>query len=286
MIQRVYWIEFLRSYERNKFKMKNLSNDILLHQNIDGTEFIQFRKLLEFQNVKHCYTLRKNDINIQSKNGDNTELIDGYKKVAKALNFDYNNIVKPHQTHTDKVEVVNDKSDVFEEVDGIITNKKDIFLCTTSADCTSLFFYDSVKKVIGNVHSGWRGTLQKIGQKAIVKMIKEYECNPKDIICCIGPCIQKCHFEVEEDVMLMFKNEFEYTGRIEEIIDIGKKTNEVQKYNIDTTLINKLILQEVGLKPENIIDSGLCTVCNSDLFHSYRVDKEQSGRNGAFIGIK
>ena len=71
----------------------------------------------------------------------------------------------------------------------------------------------------------------------------------------------------------------------EEIIDIGKKTNEVQKYNIDTTLINKLILQEVGLKPENIIDSGLCTVCNSDLFHSYRADKEQSGRNGAFIGI-
>ena len=266
--------------------MKNLTNDTIIHKNINGTEFIQFKKLLEYPKLKHGYTLRKNNINIQVKDEDKTELIGSYKKVANALEFDYRNILKPHQTHTDRVEVANNVEEKFENVDGLITNKKDIFLCTTSADCTSLFFYDDNKKVIADVHSGWRGTLQKIGKKAVEKMIKVFGCELSDIICCIGPCIRKCHFEVEQDVMQMFKNEFEYTGRINEIIEQGKILEGVQKYNIDTTLINKIILQEIGLREQNIIDSNLCTVCNSDLFHSYRVDKEASGRNGAFIGMK
>lgn len=302
--------------------MKDLTNDIIVHKNINGTEIIQFRRLLEFPNLKHCYTLRKNGINVQVKNGDKTELLESYSKVVDSLNndeksnfssnnlnqennlkienigsikqmeslqkdktFTISNIVKPHQTHTDKVEVVNSSSDTFEEVDGVITNKENILLCTSSADCTSLFFYDDEKKVIGDVHSGWRGTLQKIGKKAVEKMISEYDCKPENIICCISPCIKKCHFEVEEEVMQMFKNEFDYTGRIDEIIEKGKVVDGIQKYNIDTTLINKIILAEVGLQESNIIDSNICTVCDSDLFHSFRADGDASGRNGAFIGM-
>ena len=83
----------------------------------------------------------------------------------------------------------------------------------------------------------------------------------------------------------MFKNDFAYINRIDSIIETGIKVDRIKKYNVDTTLINKIILKEVGLKDENIIDSNICTVCNSDLFHSYRVDKEKSGRNGAFIGM-
>ena len=288
--------------------MKNLTNNLIIQKNIDGTEILQFRKLLEFPNLKHCYTLRKNDINVQIKNGDETELIESYKKVVNSLNnvsnvnnlkdisntnekqnqkhlFNIENIVKPHQTHTDKVEVVNNSTEIFENVDGIITNKQNLLLCTSSADCTSLFFYDDEKKVGGDVHSGWRGTLQKIGKKAVEKMIKEFNCKPENIICCISPCIRKCHFEVEEDVMNDFKKEFEYTGKINEIIEKAKIINNIQKYNIDTTLINKIILEEIGLKKENIIDSGICTVCESNLFHSFRADGEKSGRNGAFIGM-
>ena len=85
--------------------------------------------------------------------------------------------------------------------------------------------------------------------------------------------------------MQMFKNEFDYTGRINEIIEMHRIVEGVKKYNVDTILVNKIILKEVGLQEDNIIDSKICTVCNSDLFHSYRVDKEQSGRNGAFIGM-
>ena len=77
--------------------MKDLTNDIIVHKNINGTEFIQFRRLLEFPNLKHCYTLRKNGINVQVKDGDKTELLESYRKVVDSLNKDENfikNLIK------------------------------------------------------------------------------------------------------------------------------------------------------------------------------------------------
>lgn len=261
------------------------SNSVIIQKEHNGTEFIQFKRLLEFPNLKHCYTLRKNGINIQVKNEDSEQLIDSYKKVSKALNIDWKTIVKPHQTHTDRVEIVEDVNKEFSEVDGLITNKNNIMLCTTSADCTSLIMYDDNKKVVGDIHSGWRGTAKKIAKKAVQKMIDEYGSDPKDIICAICPCIRKCHFEVEEDVKEIFRRKFEYTGRLSEIIETGRVVDGVQKYNIDTVLINKIILEEAGVRRENILDSGICTVCNSKEFHSHRADRENSGRNGAFVEL-
>ena len=180
------------------------NDNIIINKFPDGTEILQFKRLLEFPNIKHGYTLRKNNINVQVKNADESPLIDSYKKVGALFNLDYRNIVKPHQTHTDRIEIVNNTNEEFNEVDGLITNKKDICLCTTSADCTSLLFYDYKNQVIANVHSGWRGTLQRIGEKTVEKLKNECKCNAENIICCISPCIQKCHFEVDEDVMQMF----------------------------------------------------------------------------------
>lgn len=263
--------------------MSKLDNENIIHKIYDNIEIIQFKKLLKFPNLVHCYTLRKHDVSISSN--DEQMLKNSYHKVSKILNINEENIVKPHQTHTDNIEKVNAPNTQYEEVDGLITNKRDILLATTSADCISLLFYDKNKNVIADIHSGWRGTVKEIGKKAVEKMIKEYGSNPEDIICCICPSIRKCHFEVDIDVMEIFKKEFEYTGRINEIIEKGRIVEDKQKYNIDTVLINKIILEEAGLKKENLIDSGVCTVCNSDYFHSYRVDKQDSGRNGAFIGL-
>lgn len=86
--------------------------------------------------------------------------------------------------------------------------------------------------------------------------------------------------------MEIFINEFEYTGKLDEIISLGRKVDNKQKYNIDTVLINKILLKYMGLQEKNIIDCGICTVCNSENFHSYRVEKETFGINGAFIGMK
>ena len=115
------------------------------------------------------------------------------------------------------------------------------------------------------------------------KMMNEFKCNPEDIICCICPSIRRCHFEVDTDVKDIFYNKY---SNLPEINDIIKKDHERNKYYIDTVLINKCLLKQIGLRKENIIDSNICTVCNSNLFHSYRVDKENSGRNMAIIEIK
>ena len=168
-------------------------------------------------------------------------------------------------------------------MDGLITNKKDIALTSKNADCILFLFYDPIKKVIANVHSGWRGTFQKIAEKAVVKMINFYDCKAEDILCFICPSIRKCHFEVDSDVKELFEREFQDLGNLDEIIE-EKIPNS--KWNIDTVLINKIILEKAGIKQENIIDSGICSVCNSNLVHSFRVEKEGYGLCTALIELK
>ena len=112
------------------------------------------------------------------------------------------------------------------------------------------------------------------------KMISDYGSKPEDIIACIGPCIGKCHFEVDEDVKNIFEQAFSYLNRNCDIIE--KREN---KYHIDTTLINILMLEECGLQSTNIIESKICTVCNSNVIHSYRAQKDRAGRNIAVLGM-
>lgn len=277
------------------YKVKDNQN--VIYYNHEGTQYIQFKRLLEYPEIKHCYTLKKNNVSIKVNDQDDSILQESYDKIAKAVRFSRDRIVKPHQTHTDRIEKVISSKQKCNEVDGLVTNRRNIALCTTSADCTSLLLYDPVEKVISSIHSGWRGTLQKIGQKAVKKMMDEYHSKPENIICCICPCIKTCHFEVDEDVKKQFEEEFEYlennqskenkkkTQIIYKGRNIQTEEGRIQKYNVDTTLINIWLLQEIGIKKENIIDSGICTVCNSNEFHSYRVEKENSGRNAAMIEL-
>lgn len=258
--------------------MKDLSNENVIHVKKDGIQYLQFRKLLEYKDkITHCYTLK--DFDLKNKSKDSND----YKKICKELNINNENIIHPKQTHTNIVKVVNENntSSDFIEVDGLITNQKNKILSLVFADCTSLFLYDPTKNVIGNIHSGWKGTVQKIGKIAIQKMQTEYNCNPPDIICCIGPTIRKCHFEVEDDVKDIFMNNF----NDESIIQKTEIKDGKQKYHIDTVKANVNMLKECGLKEENIIDSGICTVCNNDLLHSYRIGKDKAGRNAAIIGL-
>lgn len=278
----------------------DLSNENIIHVNKNGVQYIQFRKLLEYSDIiRHAYSLgtdvnfRTAKVNKQQLSRNEYELaINSYKNLCDSIGSDYINTVKTNQNHTDTIKIANKKIkedepdfnlEEYKETDGIVTNKKNLILSTTNADCILLLLFDPIKKVIANVHSGWRGTLQRISTKAIEKMEKEYNCNPKDIICCICPSIRKCHFEVEKEVKDMFEEEFK---SIVEKNDIITETISSKKWTIDTVLINQIILEEKGLKKENIIDSKLCSVCNSNLVHSYRVEKEGYGLETAIIELK
>ena len=234
-----------------------------------------------------------------------------FDKIAQSLNIDKTKIILPKQTHTDNIRIIEEKEIIdsnnnctkkedldnktnyikkdnldnidsnlvtnlfykLRDIDGLITNVKCAILATTFADCTPLFFYDPIKNVIGNIHSGWPGTTKKIGAKAIDMLVKQMGCNPKNILCFIGPHIRKECFLVNDDVKEIFEKTFTDICKNYNVIEETNMHNEKGKqYRIDTTLINKIMLKEKGILEENIYDCNLCTVCNKDMFHSRRVE--------------
>lgn len=252
--------------------MKKIENKNIIYVIDDNVEYIQFKKLLEY-GIKHAYTLKRDGVNFRSTNPELE--MESYNKLFDSLKLDINTFTKPLQKHTSVVKCIDRPHEKKElpNIDGLITDKKGISLCTTNADCILFMFFDPVKNVIANVHSGWRGTFQKIGEKAINKMVEYYKCNPKDILVFICPSIRKCHFEVDEDVKELCEEIFGFTNRLDEFIFKGEIKDGKQKYYIDTVMINKIIFRdECGIKAKNIIDSNICSVCHSDKVHSYRAE--------------
>ena len=269
----------------------DLSNENVIHKKENGIEYLQFRKLLEYPEIWHAFAIKP--LNFRGYNAGKFIATD-YKKFLENQSQEYNMLIRPLQEHTDKVirvdkKINEDSPDLFldylNQVDGIVTDKKEFILATTSADCIALIIYDPVKKVIANVHSGWRGTFKKISLKAVEKMKEEYGCNPEDIIVCICPSIRKCHFEVKTDVESECRKIFDYTGKLEEIIEFKSVENDEDKFMIDTILITKLLLKEAGIKKENIIDSNICSLCYNEQINSRRGDGGNFGLNAAFIKL-
>ena len=197
--------------------MKDLSNENVIHIVKDGVQYLQFRRLLEYSDILvHAYSLGI-DKNFRTARAKNAEPITkeefkesnkDYADLCSAIEMNYIDAVKPNQAHTKNVKKVDEHVNInkpdfnlkeYDLTDGLITNKSNILLATTNADCILLMFFDPVKKAIANVHSGWKGTLQRISVEVVEKMQKEYGSNSKDIICCICPSIRKCHFEVRKD---------------------------------------------------------------------------------------
>lgn len=272
----------------------NLSNNEVVHIKKDGIEYLQFRRLLEYSNIlTHAYSIGidKNFRTSISNKIEYENTIKNYETLCNKLNVHINNVIKTDQKHTNEVKIVEKKFNIdkpdfnieaYKNTDGLITDKRNFVLSTTNADCILLLMFDPNKKIIANVHSGWKGTLQRIAVNTVEKMCKIYGSNSKDIIVCMCPSIRKCHFEVEKDVKELFENEFQDIN-MNEIIEekiIGKK------WNIDTVEINKQILEKKGVRAENIIDSGICSVCNCDMIHSYRVEGKEYKLNTAIIGMK
>ena len=271
-----------------------LSNNTVNHIKTEHIEYLQFKKLQKYNNIishgysvgidKNFRTFRSNREPLSNNEYENS--INNYKQLCNQIGANYKNIIKACQAHTDNIVSVdkistNGTIDTKILSDGLITNKRGIVLATTNADCILLLFFDPVKKIIANTHSGWKGTLQEISIKTLEKMINMYGCNPKDIIVCICPSIRKCHFEVGEDVKEMFYNQFKKLGNTDEFI-----FNRHGKWYVDTVYINKTLLKRIGILEDNIEDSEICSVCNSNIIHSYRVEGENYGLATALIGLR
>lgn len=170
------------------------------------------------------------------------------------------------QIHSDIVKTISPETNV-QTCDGLITNKLNTPLMVMVADCIPLLFYDHTKKVIGVAHAGRAGTFKNISANTIKKMNQEYQCNPKDIEVVLGPSIEKCCYEVSEDLASQAISLF------------GEKY--VNKRNIDLQGINKMQLMNAGILLKNITTEQICTKCSEEPYFSYRNDKNC----GRFAGI-
>lgn len=250
-----------------------------------NVEFLVSEKL---KGVSHGFSLRKGGVsegdfgylNVGLRRGDNPfNAIKNIEICCDELKLHKENLTLTYQTHTSNVKFLtaDDIGKGFirewgEGVDGVVTDMPHVPLMCYSADCVPTLLYDPVKKIIGAVHGGWRGTRENIISNA-VRLMCEKGSSAEDIIAFIGPAIGICCYEVSADVGEAFYEDYrEYAH---------KKPHG--KYMIDLKNITKAQLRNIGLREENIENCNVCTSCRNDLFFSHRRQNGKSGLLGGFI---
>ena len=238
---------------------------------IEEDSYIKFSDLEKEDGVLHLFSKKPFDFNEKLLEKENIN--EEYKEIFKLLKYEPKKIARPHQTHSNNVLIVDETNinDAFEETDGLITNLKGIAITTVTADCQAIFLYDKNKKVIANIHSGWKGTLNQILKNAVNLMISKYDSNTRDIKMYICPSITKCCFEVNKDVRDLFKEKFQ----IEEskYIFKGEIKDEKEKYFIDTVKLNMLLAEDMGILKENIFQSNNISCATNSIYNLYDLFK-------------
>lgn len=229
-------------------------------------------------------------MNLSFSRGDDKEaVLENYRRIAKAIGFQWESVVASDQTHTANVRVVGSedkgcgliKPRSYRDVDGMITNVPQVTLATYYADCVPLYLVDPVKKAVGLSHSGWKGTVGKIGKATVEAMEREYGTDPKDLTVAIGPSICQDCYEVSEDVIEEFRRAFS-----RELWDRLFYQKENGKYQLDLWEANRQIFLEAGVEAGKIALPGLCTCCNPDFLFSHRASKGKRGNLAAFLALK
>lgn len=271
----------------------------LTYSNHNETPYVSFPILEQFDFIRHGTSTKLGGVsegiyksmNLGFNRGDLEERVfENYRLFCESLGTNEKDLVFTDQVHKDIVRVATSRDKgmgilrkrSYSEIDGHITKEKGVPLVVFSADCVPIFYVDPVKKAIGATHSGWKGTVLKIGAKTVYQMELKFQSKPENIVAVIGPCICKKCYEVSEDVAQEFMTKFEKEQWEQFIQKNPKLKDQEQKYQLDLWEANRLILLEAGLKPENIVVSELCTMCHSDLFFSHRATK---GQRGSMVGI-
>lgn len=264
----------------------------------DGVVWLSNPMLSEISGVRHGFSTRLGGVseghlssmNLSFSRGDQEENVrENFRRIAAAIGFSAEELVFSDQTHTANVRVVTDADRGkgyavprdYKDVDGLITNVPGLVLATFYADCVPLYFVDPVHRAIGLSHSGWRGTVQKIGKVTVERMAEEYGSRPEDIYAAVGPSIcQEC-YEVSRDVIEEFQKAFDTKWHSELFYE---KTDG--KYQLNLWKANEAVFLEAGIVPEHISVTDICTCCNSELLFSHRASRGMRGNLAAFLELK
>ncbi|PCI92950.1 multicopper polyphenol oxidase [Candidatus Aerophobetes bacterium] len=245
-------------------------------------EWLEFELLKEFKEITHGVFLRKGGVsrapftslNVGGAVGDDPKsVLENRKRISSALNL--KKLVIGLQKHEDKVLEIDPyvtdspQSVLPKSSDGIFTKKRKLGLCVFHADCQAALFYDPKKRVIANIHSGWRGNRQNIYERSVYALKEAYGVDPKDLLVCISPSLGPKASE-----FIHYKSEWP-----EEFHEY-----RMEKDNFDLWKMSYDQLRKIGIKNDHIEIAKICTFENEKDFFSYRRNRT-SGRNATVIGL-
>lgn len=270
---------------------------MMLQKENRGITFWQAENFLAAGLVAHGFSTREggvspapyDSLNLGLYNDDTlANMQENRKRFAAAVGVRPEQAVCGKQVHLTNVQVVGkedcgkgylEPDSAFPDTDALITNEKGVALVTCFADCVPIMLLDPVQEAIGICHCGWRGTVERMAAKTVQAMEKHFNSKAKDILVVIGPSISAQHYEVDKQVLQRFREAFVFA---EQCINMRNEEHGL----LDLWQINKLQLEEIGVRAENIQVSGLCTFQNQEQFFSHRASGGQTGRNAAILMLK
>lgn len=218
-------------------------------------------------------------MNINPYCGDAPEHVAANRRLlAESLGVAESRLVVPHQVHGTVCRVVDEslfglsaeaRTAVLEGADALLTNCRGTCIGVSTADCIPVLLYDRAHHAAAAIHAGWRGTVQRIVERAVGRMNEAYHTQPQDLMAVIGPGISLARFEVGQEVY----DAFAQAGH-----DMARIARRQDKWHIDLPLCNRLQLEQAGLHAEHITMSGICTYDRVDDYFSARRLGTASGR--------
>lgn len=207
-----------------------------------------------------------------------------YCILGESVGFSPKNTVFTKQIHSDVVERVGAAQrgrglivPTRNGCDALVTDEAEVVLTVFSADCTPILFYDPIRRAIGAVHAGWRGTASGIAAKTVEKMCAEFGCCAENIRAAIGPCISQCCFETDEDVPLAMR------AALGEEAEAAIRS-QGEKYYVNLKQLNAIWLRRAGVRQIDIAEE--CTACQMQRFWSHRRVGNARGSLAAVIMLK
>jgi polyphenol oxidase len=212
-------------------------------------------------------------------------------------------LITLRQIHSDLIHVVRSRKPGPMVGDGLVTDLPRLALGILTADCFPVLLVDTKTKAVGAFHAGWRGTVKRIVEKGVGIMRLEFGSRPEDIYAAIGPGIQKCSFEVGEEVEDAFHTQFDYAAELFHHVQESDAVRERYpmlfmnqrapghgdpciKVHLDLREANRRQLLAAGVPEANITALEGCTVCQPRKFFSHRAERGKTGRQMALVGIK
>jgi YfiH family protein len=257
----------------------------MILKNKNGLAYYQFEHLAAFPEIQHGIFARGgghsrtpfHQLNVSFAVGDDPEDVErNRQRVAGCMQGKA--LVFIRQVHGNTVRVIDGRqgpapvsdAEAVPVGDAMVTDRGEQLLAVSVADCQPVLLFDPLRRVVANIHSGWRGSVANVAGRTLQVMRERFGCSARDVLAGVGPSLGPCCAE-----FVNYRDE------------IPREFWDYRRDSVyfDFWAVTRDQLIAAGVPAEHIQTSGLCTKCHTDRFFSYR-GEGRTGRFPAVIGIR